>query len=109
MSSEKINVGPGQYTPGYVYGKDKSPSFRYHFIDQVWEESMDKKDRQYQVLETMNTDLILLSKKEGMISENNIEENIKIQKSQVLGLMLINKLSSNMDPSKNLAMDLVQD
>ena len=27
LSAEKLNVGPGQYTPGYVYGKEKSPSF----------------------------------------------------------------------------------
>ena len=29
LSSEKLNVGPGQYSPGYMNGKDKSPSFRY--------------------------------------------------------------------------------
>ena len=28
LSSEKLNVGPGQYSPAYNHGKDKSPSFR---------------------------------------------------------------------------------
>lgn len=35
LSSEKLNVGPGQYTPGYIYGKEKSPSFRYYVHDVV--------------------------------------------------------------------------
>lgn len=26
----RLNVGPGQYSPEYSYGKDKSPAFRYH-------------------------------------------------------------------------------
>lgn len=25
---DKLNVGPGQYSPEYTYGKDKSPAFR---------------------------------------------------------------------------------
>ena len=28
LSTEKLNVGPGQYSPAYNNGKDKSPSFR---------------------------------------------------------------------------------
>lgn len=27
-----MNVGPGQYSPEYGYGKDKSPSFRYFMV-----------------------------------------------------------------------------
>ena len=27
LSSEKLNVGPGQYSPTFGFGKEKSPSF----------------------------------------------------------------------------------
>ena len=27
LPGERLNVGPGQYTPGYVYGREKAPSF----------------------------------------------------------------------------------
>lgn len=26
---DKLDVGPGQYSPTYHYGKEKSPAFRY--------------------------------------------------------------------------------
>lgn len=29
LLEDKMNVGPGQYSPEYAYGKGKSPSFRY--------------------------------------------------------------------------------
>lgn len=28
LLEEKLNVGPGQYSPAYDYGKSKLPSFR---------------------------------------------------------------------------------
>lgn len=35
LSTEKLNVGPGQYEPGYVVGREKAPSFRYGSLNVV--------------------------------------------------------------------------
>jgi len=29
LPEDKLPVGPGQYSPEYGYGKEKSPSFRF--------------------------------------------------------------------------------
>ena len=57
LSSEKLNVGPGQYTPGYIYGKEKSPSFRYYVHDVVWGGSTVRKASTFPVPGSTNTDL----------------------------------------------------
>jgi hypothetical protein len=33
LSQERLNVGPGQYSPGYMSGKGRSPSFRYLIVE----------------------------------------------------------------------------
>jgi hypothetical protein len=30
---DKLDVGPGQYSPTYNFGKEKSPAFRYSCLD----------------------------------------------------------------------------
>ena len=57
LLAERLNVGPGQYSPEYSFNKSKSPAFRYHLYDQAWGPNMIQEEKQYLDQDNMNTNL----------------------------------------------------
>lgn len=103
---DKMNVGPGQYSPEYSYGKNLSPSFRSFLCDLACGLKMVCLLIASLGPEHTNTNHILSPKKKGMILEKTI--NLKAKLTRFLALVLTNiKMQySNMDPRWSLAMDL---
>lgn len=68
MLEDKMNVGPGQYTPVYGYGKEKSPAFRFIMCNAACGPNMTEEVKLFLVLDNTNTAQIWQSKKKATIS-----------------------------------------
>lgn len=107
---DRLNVGPGQYSPEFSYGKDKSPAFRYFSSHEVCAQNMILVTvYAFLVQGSMNINLISLSNKEDMISEKKLDQRTMPAESQVLDHTNMKMQFSNMDQRWNPAMDLAQD
>lgn len=109
MLEDRMNVGPGQYSPVFNYSKEKSPSFRLLICDSVCASNKTLDQKLYPDQGNMNNDHSWQWKRKGMILARTLDQKCRTAECLALDHMNMKMLCLNMVQKWSPVMVLVLD